>query len=121
MTWSIDSAVANVRELLQDKQVPYRNATVEIVGVLNIALVEARKLRPDLYLPELASYEPSFFIEADLGLEPPTAFPIDPMYFAAIVEYIVGYISMEDDEFAVGGRAVTLLNRFAQKLVGKGA
>jgi hypothetical protein len=119
MTWKLDTAVSTVRDLLQDTQDPYRNTDAKVVSALNIALVEARKLRPDLFIPNLASYTPPGLITDDIGND--VDLPIDPMYSTAVVEYVTGFLSMEDDEFAVGGRAVTLLNRFAQKLVGKGA
>jgi hypothetical protein len=122
MSWTLDFAVGHIRELLQDKDSDaYRNSDEEIVGVINYALVESRKLRPDLYIPGIYAYVAPSLTAADLATDPLTELPIDDMYQPAIVEYTVGYISMEDDEFALDGRAVQLLNRFSQKMVGKGA
>ena len=122
MSWTLDTALVNVRELLEDADADsYRNSDEEIVRVFNMALVEARKLRPDLFIPGLASYTPPTLTTSDLGQNPAVELPIDPMYFTPIVEYTVGFISMEDDEFALDGRASALLNRFSQKMIGKGA
>ena len=122
MAWTLDLAVEHVRDLLQDTAVDdYRSPDTKIVRVIALALVEARKLRPDLFLPNIHAYVPVMYTTSDLGADPQTILPIDPMYFPAIVDYVVGYISLEDDEFAVGCRATALLNRFSQKLIGKGA
>jgi len=122
MSWTLDTAVQHVREQLQDTDpLALRHSNAKLVRVLNLALVDARKLRPDLFLPNIFEYVPVYFTDADLAQLPQTPIPIDPMYFTPLVDYVVGYVSMEDDEFAVGGRAVTLLNRFSQKLVGMGA
>jgi hypothetical protein len=122
MSWTLDTAVTHIRELLQDNDNEgYRSSTEKIIRILNIALVDTRKLRPDLFLPDIANYVPVYYTEASLGLDPATPIPIDPMYFSPVIDYVVGYISLEDDEFAVDGRATALLNRFSQKLIGKGA
>lgn len=119
MTWTVSKAVERVRILLADNEVPYRNADVAILDGLNMALTEARKLRPDLFLPDVYLWIAPSLDEASMtsGKE----LPVDPMYFTPVVEYVAGFISLEDDEFAVDGRAVSLLNRFSQKMVGKGA
>ena len=117
MVWTVQKAVDRVRVLLADQVVPFRNPDSEIIDGLNMALVESRKLRPDLYLPKVYLYEAPSLTEADLASD----LPIDAMYFTPVVEYVAGWVSLEDDEFAVDGRAITLLNRFSQKMVGKGA
>ncbi len=79
-------------------------------------MATARNLRSDLFLSSLRTpfviYTP-----ADAALE----FPIDATYFPAVVGYIAGFIGMEDDEFAVDGRAATLQAMFHAALVGKPA
>tara|TARA_R110000851_G_scaffold265570_7_gene418094 strand:- start:4619 stop:4987 length:369 start_codon:yes stop_codon:yes gene_type:complete len=122
MSWTLDTALSHIRDLLKDTQADaYRHSSAKILRVTNVALVEARKLRPDLFIPSLVTYSAPTLTTADLGQDPQTPLPIDDMYFMPIVEYVVGFVSMEDDEFVIDGRAVQLLNRFSQKMIGKGA
>lgn len=117
MSWLISDAVASIREQLQDTRAgSYRYSDVKLLRYLNSAFSDVRRLRPDLLLPTL---DVPAFVEADLLT--PTAFPIDGMYYSAIVDYVAGTVSLEEDEFSVDGRASTLLNRFTQKLISRGA
>lgn len=119
--WTISDVITQAREILQDV-IPVgasnepRHSDEKLIGYLNNALADARRLRPDLFLPDLSLPTP-FFTTAELG----DPFPIQDIYFTAVVEYIAGFTGMGDDEFAQDGRAATLLNRFTQKLTMKGA
>ena len=115
--WTISDAITQARELLQDVDGD-RHTDAKLVGYLNNALADASRLRPDLFLPDTLAALP-FYTDADL-VTPPN-FPIQDIYFTAVVEYIVGFVGMSDDEFAQDNRAAILLNRFAQKLTAKGA
>lgn len=117
MSWLISDAVASIREQLQDTRAgSYRYSDVKLLRYLNTAFSDVRRLRPDLFLPLLDV--PTF---TETNLTTPTDFPIDGMYYSAVVDYVAGIVSLEEDEFSVDGRATVLLNRFAQKLIGKGA
>lgn len=133
MTWTIKDAIDVARDHLQDSRAlsgigEYRHSDEKLMRFFNIAMSDARKLRPDLFLPDIPTAADVQYTVVDLG-DPsalplpidPTPFPIDSMYFSPVAEYIAGIVGFGDDEFAVDGRAVALLNRFSQKLIGKGA
>lgn len=117
---TILDAVTDARRIVQDVDTDFqRHSDDKVVAYLNHALSDARRLRPDLFLPNYLSNPPTLYTAADL-VSPPN-FPIDENYYTAIVEYMAGFIGLGDDEFAQDNRAAALLNRFAQKLVAKGA
>lgn len=123
MVWTIKDAIDVARDHIQDVRSDvgggeFRHSDAKLMRFFNSALSDARKLRPDLFIPNLNTPLP-LYTEADLTALTP--FPIDHMYFTAVAEYVAGIVGMGDDEFAVDGRAVVLLNRFAQKLTGRGA
>lgn len=121
MTWTIGDAVTEVRQLVQDtRESSYRHSTDKIIGYLNNAFNDARRLRPDLFLGSAVAsvWDPVPLITiADFN----SPFPLDPQYFSAVVQYTAGWLDLADDEFSTGGRAVLLLQRYAIQLVGKGA
>lgn len=123
MTWTIADAITQARQIVQDtRETSYRHSDEKLIGYFNSAIADARKLRPDLFLgTSTASLWDTipFFEVSDITDE--TAFPLDAQYFTAVVDYVAGYVGMEDDEYSVDGRAAALMNRFAQKLVSKGA
>lgn len=121
MPRTILDAVTQSRELVQDVDGD-RHSDTKVVGYLNNAISDARRLRPDLFLPGYLTNPQVLYDASDLEPSgPPPDFPIDENYFTAVVEYIAGFIGLGDDEFAQDGRAVALLNRFTQKLTAKGA
>ena len=120
MTWTIRDSIDLARDHVQDvREGNYRHSDEKMIRYFNSAISDARRIRPDLFLPTLI-VPPAMYTVADLA-DPSTEFPIDGMYFTAIAEYIAGTIGLGDDEFAVDGRAVALLNRFTQKLTSRGA
>jgi len=52
---TVGGYLKDVRTLLTDKIVPYRYSTASLVRSLNATLLEARRLRPDLFLGYLDS------------------------------------------------------------------
>lgn len=113
---TISDVVTQTREQIQDVSEPYRRADSVLIGYLNNALQEVKRLRPDLLLS--LNFVVPTITEADITAG--TAFPISEMYFPAVVEYVSGFAEMSNDEFALDGRAIALLNRFSQKLLGAG-
>jgi hypothetical protein len=128
MPWTIKDAIDQARDHIQDtREDCERHSDAKLIRFFNSAIADARKLRPDLFLPNISD-PVDLYTVADLGdpdaLPTPiesTAFPLDPMYFTAVTEYVAGLVGVGDDEFAVEGRAILLLNRFSQKLISKGA
>lgn len=116
--WTISDVITQAREIVQDVDSD-RHTDEKLVGYLNNAIADARRLRPDLFLPDTSVAIITQYTAADLASPPD--FPIEMTYFTAVVEYIAGFVGLGDDEFAQDNRAVALLNRFAQKLSMKGA
>ncbi len=112
MSLTIADSITRSRQIIQDLQPPFRHDDAKLVGYLNDAIIEVRRLRPDFFLGGLDSY--TFYDIADL----PDEFPLDPIAFPAVVDYIAGAVGLEDDEFAQDGRAIALNARFEQRLTG---
>ncbi len=115
MSLTIADSITRSRQIIQDLQPPFRHDDAKLVGYLNDALIDVRRLRPDFFLGGLDSY--TFYDVTNL----PDEFPLDPIAFTAVTDYISGSVGLEDDEFAQDGRAIALHSRFVQRLVGKGA
>lgn len=106
---TVADVFAEARVLLQDTVVPYRYADAELIRILNIAIMEARRLRPDLFLGQFTSL-PAFASTGD-------AFNLEPMYRPAFVYYLVGRAALRNDEATEDARATVLMNKFAAQLL----
>ena len=116
--------IRTVREVIQDLGMEFdfdgdRHSDAKLIRYTNMALQDAFRVRPDIF--DLCGYpdEIPSVTEADIAAE--AALPIDPIYFSAIADYVAGLTALGDDEFTVDGRAVILMNRFTQRLQGRGA
>lgn len=113
---SIGDMMVDARVLLQDTQSPFRYREADLYTNLNTALMQARRIRPDLFLGRFGRED--FDYRQDRATEP---FPLAPWYWEAFVEYIVGRAEMRDDEYSQDSRAVVFMNRFQSKLMTLGA
>lgn len=108
----VDYAI-EARRLLQDTVQPYRYSDENLVSALNMGLLEARRLRPDLFLNSgLRSSVPSFgapIVAANV--------PLDQQYRAALVYYIVGQTQLMDEETTQDQRATIFINKFVSQLL----
>jgi hypothetical protein len=110
---TVGQYMEEARRLLQDEVVPYRYPDDDIVDALNIGLLEARRLRADLFLPlfEVTWTDPS----GTINMAAPVT--MDPMYRPALVYYVVGRMQLRDDEPTVDTRAGALMQKLAQQLL----
>jgi len=110
---TVGQYIEESRRLLQDEYPPYRYPDDDMVDALNLGLLEAKRLRADLFLPlfEVSWVDPVGTID--------TAAPVtlDPMYRSALVYYVVGRMQLRDDEPTVDSRAGALLQKFAAQLL----
>lgn len=114
MAATIAEVITRSRELLSDTTQPYRYSDVRLIGIVNASFRETKRIRPDLLLSQ--SFVTPEFVEADAtGV---TAFPIDDQYMNAIINFVVGYTELSDDEFTVDGRANTMMLTFRSQLTG---
>lgn len=101
------------RRLLQDEVTPYRYPDEDLVEALNIALLEVRRLRPDLLLPRFEiPYLPSSGSQWR-----DTVVSFEPMYRVALVYYVVGRAQLRDDEQTQDARAASLLTKFIGQML----
>ena len=124
-----DDAITQARHILQDRVEPYRYTQDELILILNTAMTEIRRLRPDAFAGTALTAATQFFHDpADLtppaGYIPTTdPWPIDQMFVAPVVEYIAAYAEFRDDEFVDGaasaesGRATLFMTRWVQRLL----
>lgn len=111
MTAMLDTVSDYVREartLLQDTVPTYRYADTELLSALNLGVIAARKLRPDLFtgvktLP--------YFTVSDT-----TAFVMDAQYRMAFLYFMVGHAQLRDEEDTQDSRATMFLSAFASML-----
>ena len=107
--------LSQARSLLQDLVEPYRYRDSELVGFLNLGLLEMRKLRPDLMLATPTSV-PSYSSSS-----PTTSVAVDVQYRVALLYYTVGQAQLRDAEDVSDQRALAMLTNFAAQLLSNGA
>jgi len=108
---TVTDFVDAARVLLQDRISPYRYETDQLVTALNIALSDARRLRPDFFLP---SFAVPFYPLDNMGAA--VVFP--EFYKSALLYFIVGFAQLRDEEDTSDARAAALLQKFSGTLLG---
>jgi|SRR6185436_924879 len=105
---TVDKYVSFIRELLQDENnSPYRYSDTSIVRALSIAMPEAKKLRPDLFIGVTI---PTFTVNDT------TVVPMDEMYRLALAYFCVGMMQLRDDEEVQDQRAAAFMQMATAKL-----
>ncbi len=109
------NAIDEAREILQDTVVEYRYSDATMLNILNRALQEVGRIRPDAYWADFETDDISIpEIEiADLG----NAFTIPMQFFFPIVSFIVAWAEVLDDEFTADGRADMLIKQFKTQVL----
>ena len=110
---TVQDYIDRARVLLLDTyNGPYRYSDADLVENLNMGILEARRLRPELFqdffrtsLPDYDSSNMSATVS------------IDPQYRMAFVYYICGQAQLRDDENVQDSRAVTFLNKFTSQML----
>ena len=120
MARTVSDLISRVRQVLQDEdQNGYRYPTANVVGYLNDAVLEARRLRPDLFIGKYRKDLPQ--VSTNPSTDYSTVFlPLPDTYFTAAVGFVAGSLEFRDDEFAVDGRAVYLRDSLSKILMGAG-
>ncbi len=90
---------------------PYRYGDTHLYALLNEALGETRRLRPDLWLGLLRTPLPAY----DPTLSA-SAFPVDETYYAPVVSYIVGRAQQRDRPGPDDGKAPGFLALFTSQM-----
>lgn len=108
---TVQDYLTQARVLLLDQIEPYRYPDVDLVEALNMAIMEARRLRPDLFTSFFRSDLPDY-AATDVTEE----VPVDPMYRKSFLYYIVGHAQLRDEENTQDSRAAAMLNKFVMQL-----
>lgn len=109
---TVQDYIDRARVLLLDEVDPYRYPTVDLVEALNLAIMEARRLRPDLLKSYFRTSLPDFST-ASMTAE----VPVDPQYRMAFLYYICGHAQLRDDENNQDSRSAAFLNKFVSQLL----
>ena len=112
---TLDTVADYVREarvLLQDQVVPYRYPDADLVSALNMGILRARFLRPDLFIGTTTL--PSFTANDT------TTFSMDVQYRVPFVYFIAGHAQMRDEEDTQDNRSAAFLSMFAKQLAALG-
>lgn len=110
---SVQSMITGVRVLLLDKVRPYRYSDTSLIAALNIALLEGRRLRPDLFICRRGIEVPQFDAVSgeDVGVE---------AQFRLAFEYMTtGHALLRDQEDVNDTRASTFIEAGVALLVGQ--
>lgn len=108
---SVSDYLTDVRVLLQDQVQPFRYDDPSLLTALNATLLEARRIRPDLFIPFLLDV-PEF--DTNDG----TLVPMEQPFRLAIVHGIVGHALARDQEDIQDQRASVFMGTFNAMLVG---
>lgn len=108
------NVILTARDILQDTVADYRYTDDSLYRGLNMALREAKRLRPDIYLSG-GALVPVPTVNAGNAATP---LPIDDQFETAFVSYVVGWAELRDDQYTAEGRAGALLGQFKTALVG---
>lgn len=109
---SVQALIDDVRVLLLDAVIPYRYTDDELIVALNTALLEARRIRADLFVTRFGTAVPSY---AAPSSEP---FCMEPQFMLAFVYGTLAHALLRDDEDVQDQRANTFMTRFEQILTG---
>lgn len=109
---TVQKFVDQARVLLQDQNVPYRYPDADLVAALAMAMLEVRRLRPELLLSYFSTTLPDFSTSSMSA-----SVPIDPMYRMALLYFICGLAQLRDDESTQDSRATIFMNKFIAQLL----
>ena len=112
---SVADYIADARTLLQDKIPPYRYDDPSLLVALNVTLLEARRLRADLFVYNLrAGGQTQAFTEVD-----DTYVALEPKFRLAILHGLCGHALKRDQEDVQDIRASAFMGAFSTGLVGR--
>ena len=116
MALTIEQLIDQARFLLQDARVPYRYPTAQMVSAVNLAMGDAWRIRPDLFITKYADGVPQF----EEGTAATDLFPLPTQFTSPVVSFLVGWVASADDEFTEDGRAAMFQRRFVETLTAGG-
>ena len=121
---------------MQDRIAPYRYMDIQIIDALNVAMQEAQRIRPDIFLD--LKYQQrinpndlddgfitSYYTTSDIAFDTSnnyipakgTLVPISSRYNDPIIWYMGGHLQLLDIEDTQDQRGVAFLAKFSQRLL----
>jgi len=107
--------IADARTILQDLVPDYRYDDPSMLAALNAAMLEARRIKPELFV---YNWEVEGQVQAFKAVDE-TYVDIEPQFRLAIVHGLIGHALERDQEDYQDQRATAFLAMFTQGLVGK--
>lgn len=115
MAKTYQTAVDEAREILQDTDTPYRYDDSILLNILNRALQELGRIRPDAFWSTFVTDD--IVVPEVTTLTLSTTFPIPMQFYLPVVSFIVAWAEVLDDEFTQDGRAGMLLQQFKTQVL----
>lgn len=112
---TVSDYITDARVLLQDQIAPYRYDDPSLLTALNVALMEGRRLRADLFVfnDRVGGRVPAYSVNDSSFV------PIEEQFRLAFLHGMVGHAIERDQEDVQDERAVWFLNVMANILTGK--
>lgn len=107
--------ISDARTLLLDKISPYRYDDASLCVCLNVTLLEARRIRPDLFV--FCGPKVQHFVAEDI--EAKTIVNMEEQFRLAILHGLVGHAIERDQEDVQDARATAFLTIMSNILIGK--
>ena len=116
MAKTYQNAIDEAREILQDTdEDDYRFSTPKLLNILNRALQEIGRIRPDAYWTTFADDD---IVVPEVTTSTLTnTFPRPMQFFLPVVSFIVAWTEVTEDEFTQDGRAGMLLAQFKTQVL----
>ena len=111
---SVSDYVQDARTLLLDRIAPYRYDDISLLVALNIALLDGRRIRPDLFVYKHGNHVPSYSAVDGQRV------PIEAQFRKAFVYGMVAHALARDQEDVQDQRSNLFMNVFNSILVGNG-
>lgn len=111
---TVNDYIVDARTLLQDTISPYRYDDPSLLVGLNTALLEGRRLRPDLFVFYGSGDSVPSFFENDASVV-----PMEKQFRLAFLHGMVGHALERDQEDVQDERSITFLNIMSNILIGK--
>lgn len=112
----VQDYVSDARTLLQDVIAPYRYTDAELIVALNVTMLEARRLRPDLFLGDGTTT--NFSDPAPFTAVNTDTVDIEPGFRPAIVYGVCGHALLRDQEDIQDARSQAFMGFFSERLLG---
>lgn len=109
---TVQDYIEDARTLLLDRIAPYRYSDTSLIVALNLALLDGRRLRPDLFVYKWGNRVPSY--DAVSGQD----VPIEPQFRKAFVYGLVAHALLRDQEDVQDTRSSLFMGTMEDILTG---